>query len=151
MAQLKEITDLALTYSMAAPDDAYTRCGRIPTPCFLWCKTGGTSAPITELKIVYDDEAPGGRGRACRESAASSAHAACVAAPPPAVLRCAGEDFVKLPEDLNKGSTAGRAFLCIRRGTTSPLVEIRVVAGEWAGQHGSPGGGRCSAVRCMHV
>ena len=57
---LKEITDVAVTYSMAAPDDVFVRCGKIPTPCFVWQKSNGdVSQAITDVKIVHDDQNPG--------------------------------------------------------------------------------------------
>lgn len=69
----KPITDLSLTYTMAAPDDSFSRLLKISAgvPVFLWAKRADGDKPITELKVVYDDQAP-------------------------------GEDFTPLPVDLNK-------------------------------------------------
>ncbi len=52
------ITTLAITYNMAEPDDSFSRCGKVPTPAYIWAKRDNGDA-ITEVKVVYDKEEPG--------------------------------------------------------------------------------------------
>ena len=52
------ITDIAVTYTLAPPDDAYEQIAKLPTPCFIWAKREPGEQGITDLAIVSDDEMP---------------------------------------------------------------------------------------------
>ncbi len=55
-AGLKPITDLAVTYAMVAPDDSYGRLAKLSTPAYIWGKREDNADPITEIKLVYENE-----------------------------------------------------------------------------------------------
>ena len=48
---------------MPLPDESFTRFGKLSTPAYLWFASvpNSENKPITDIRVLYDDEKPGQR------------------------------------------------------------------------------------------
>ena len=51
------VTEIAITTSMAGPDD-FERCAKVAAPAYVWIKRG-SGDPVMEVKVVHGEEAAG--------------------------------------------------------------------------------------------
>lgn len=120
------ITDLAVTYNMAAPDEGFARCAKLSSPAYVWAKRANGD-PVTEVKLVYDNEEAGAGFTKIADSLTNASEKKCFlcfrkggSGSPVLDLRVITErepvedGFNKIDKEVLRDATAPKAFVFVK-------------------------------------